>query len=217
MRSGDAAGLLLSLVTSQERAASMVGDLLEGERNRWRFWLAVVRTALAQLWRQVAAAPFSMTRTAIVGMFAEFLYMVAAAVFAWVMLLCVVSVSRVAFHYNDLPAWLFQEMPNWVLTLLVPLALGRWMFRRCPGHEAVGTLTLALLHASITVLAGWLFWLANGDAHADVIIFVRIIYWHGDILHTLGWMAYYLTLYPVLMLAGAAAARAHSLIRDLSN
>ncbi len=210
MPNEDAAVLLLSLVTSDERAGSMVGDLLEADGNRWRFWLAVVRTGLCQLWRQVATAPFSMTRTAIVGMFAEFAYMLAIGLSTWLMLLCVVSVSKVSFHYNDLPDWLFQSLPNLILNLLVPFAIGRWMFRRCPGREAVGTLTLALLHASITLLAGWIFWLANEGAHADVIIFVRVLYWNGDIFHTLGWTAYYLSLYPVLMLAGASYARAKS-------
>jgi hypothetical protein len=215
MRNTDSAALVLSLVTSQERADSMVGDLLEGDgaSNPAQFWFAVVRTALAQLWRQIAAAPFSMIRTAILGMCAEFACLLVAVLAAFMMLLGVVSVSRVVFHYDDLPDWLFRWVPNLLYSFWVPFALGRWMFRRCPGREAMGTLTLAVLHASIGAV--WILWQATRagaeEAHIYVTAFVRVIYWDGDIIRELLKAAFYLTLYPVTMLAGAASARAKSL------
>jgi hypothetical protein len=214
MHSADSAVLILSLVASPECADSMVGDLLEGEgaNSRWQFWFAVVRTAVSQLWRQIATAPFSMTRIAILGMFVEVSYILAAALLCFALLLCIESVLRVTFH-RDVAGWQTQWLPYLMYNLWVPFELGRWMFRRCPGREAMGTLTMAILHASINLCAGWIFWQAaraGNGAHADVTIFVRIIDWNGDVSRTLARAAFYLTLYPVIVLAGAASARNQS-------
>jgi hypothetical protein len=50
---------ILALVTTGDRAASIVGDLTEGTAARgvFRFWPGVLRTAASLLWRNVAEEP----------------------------------------------------------------------------------------------------------------------------------------------------------------
>jgi hypothetical protein len=52
---------------------------------------------------------------------------------------------------------------------------------------------------------------AGNEAHVDITVFVRIVDWNGDIVHMLAWVAYYLTLYQAIVLAGALSGRAKSL------
>ena len=50
---------IIALVTTGDRAGSIVGDLTEGTaaRGAFRFWLGVLRTATSLLWRNVAEEP----------------------------------------------------------------------------------------------------------------------------------------------------------------
>ena len=59
--------VVLSLVTTQERAASTVGDLLEERLSRWRFWSTVLRTAGVSFCRDLFASPITKLRLAIWG------------------------------------------------------------------------------------------------------------------------------------------------------
>jgi hypothetical protein len=119
----------------------------------------------------------------------------------------------VFFHHNDLPDWLFQGPPYLLYRFAAPFAMGRWMSRRLPGREAVGTLGLAVAHAAINLVIGGYFWVAagaGGEQHISVTVFARIIDLNGDFSHTLTGAAYYLTLYPALVLAGAAHKTLHA-------
>jgi hypothetical protein len=73
MRSIHIAEGILALVTSRDRAASTVGDLVEEATARgvfW-FWSGVLRTAASLLWRAVADRPARMTGLAFRGLAIE--------------------------------------------------------------------------------------------------------------------------------------------------
>jgi hypothetical protein len=55
---------ILTLVTTGDRAASIVGDLTEltAARGVFRFWWAVLRAAASLLWRNVASEPGRLTK-----------------------------------------------------------------------------------------------------------------------------------------------------------
>lgn len=59
MRDSELAERLLSLVITRDRAASIVGDLLEDRRRQGSiaFWMGVVRTSIAFIWRDISSAP----------------------------------------------------------------------------------------------------------------------------------------------------------------
>ena len=61
---------ILSLVTSRDRAASTVGDLMEQAADRgivW-FWSGILRTAASLLWRGVVENNARVARLAFVGL-----------------------------------------------------------------------------------------------------------------------------------------------------
>jgi hypothetical protein len=61
---------ILALVTTDDRAASIVGDLTEGiaARGMFWFWPGVLRTAASLLWRNVAEEPGRFTRQAFLSL-----------------------------------------------------------------------------------------------------------------------------------------------------
>jgi hypothetical protein len=206
MRRASLAELLLSFVTSPERAAAITGDLLEQceGAGALRFYFLVGRTALAQLWRQVWAAPSQMAGATFRALLMELYYLVAAVCASFVALLVAVSVARVSFH-TQLPDWLFRWLPYGIYNLAVPIALGRWIHRRNPGREASTMLSLAVTHTAISFCAGLCIWgLAQfgGQVHVDVTIGAPIIYWDGALSNALLSGGFYLTVYPALLLGG---------------
>src|SRR5580658_4696248 len=70
MRNIHIAEYILGLVTSRERAASIVGDFAEEAATRgvvW-FWSGILRTATSLLWRGVAENPVRVTGVAFIGL-----------------------------------------------------------------------------------------------------------------------------------------------------
>jgi hypothetical protein len=75
---------------------------------------------MAQIWRQMAAAPKAMARIAIRSMIAEFGLSLGAS-FLYVLLLSMAtSICRVRFH-ADVPDWASTSMQCAVVSLLVPI------------------------------------------------------------------------------------------------
>ena len=85
------------------------------------------------------------------------------------------------------------------------------MARRYSGRVASGTLALAFLHAAINICAGLI--LREGarsgiGTHIDVILGLKLIYWDADRYGAVLQSAiFYATLYPAVVLAGAAFFR----------
>jgi len=209
MRRADLAEAILSLAAPRERAGSIAGDFLEDDLSAFRFWFLVGRTATAQAWRQLAAEPKALAGIVIRGMIAESGYLLAACIL-YLYLLVVESILHVCFH-TDIPGWGEASLKWSLLNLLVPFWVGRWMARRYGGRAASGTLALAFLHAAINLCAGLVLREAARiglSTHIDVILGLKLIYWdaagYGAVLHS---AILYATLYPVVVLAGAAFFR----------
>jgi hypothetical protein len=215
MRKAELAELLLSMATDREHAASIVGDAIEDGQadNPCRFWLFVVRTALGQVWRRLVADPSSMGPAAGRAVLVEFgLLMLWAGALVVVTLELALGVWRSLGHQN-LPGWATQ-VPFILSNALASFTLGRWISRRYPGREGEGILTLAIVHVLMIVgaaIGSWLAVQAGGKVHLVVTVFVPVIICDGNIVHSLLFAMYYLTLYPMLLLAGAMTFRARSL------
>jgi len=211
MRRADLAEAILSLTAPRERAASIAGDFLEDDLGAFRFWFLVARTSTAQAWRQLGAAPKALVRIVKRGMIAEFGYLLAACILYAFLLVPLLSVLHDVFH-TDLPDWGEASLQWSLLNLLAPFWLGRWMARRYGGHAASGTLALAFLHVALNLCAGlFLRWAAQNGAsgpHLDVTLVLKLIYWdpdsYGAVLQS---AILYATLYPAVVLAGAAFFR----------
>lgn len=200
MRSQQFAELLLSFVASRDRASAMLGDLVEDFGGSWRFWIYVIRTAISQLWRQMAKAPFSMIRPALLTFCLE------------IGLIIVWGFARALWVSPDpdFPSVFHADLP-WLQIFLtcvfVPFIVAP-MFRRHPGREGAGILTLTFIHAMINASALAVCGIAaltGSEAHFDVTIGVPLISWDGDLSNTLDVFLFYLTLYPLILFAGAAA------------
>lgn len=202
MRKAYLAELVLSLVTSQERALSIVGDLLEENEGRgtWQFWLRVVQTGLSQVWQQMAATPFVMAGAAIRSMFVGLRFtLLATCGIVVVMILIVVPLVVLGFHL-DPPDVVSTWLSGLACYILVPFQVGRWISGRYPGREAAVSLTSATLQVVMSIGLDLILW--------------RIRRNHGEALVDFGTLAstiFSVLSYQMVVLAGAAFARAKSL------
>ena len=210
MRRVDLAEAILSLASPRERAGSIAGDFLEDDLGAFRFWFLVGRTATAQASRQLAVEPRALAGIVIRSIIAESGYLLAACVFYLFLLLIAISILHVSFH-TDIPDWGDAILQWSLVNLLVPFLVGRWVARRYGGHEAAGVLSLAFLHATINLCGGLVLREAARSGlgtHINVILGLKLIYWdaagYRAVLHS---AILYATLYPVVVLAGAAFFR----------
>ena len=131
MHSISTAEWILGLVTSRDRAATTVGDLVEdAPRGVFRFWAAVLLIAAAHLWRGVAEDPARMTRAAMLGLAVD---VGASLLFA--------GLSGVVFF---LEAWsghqisvhsVWRTIALDAPTLLLAVWIGRMLARWAPERE----------------------------------------------------------------------------------
>jgi hypothetical protein len=135
MHSVHIAEWILALVTTRDRAASTVGDLVEGAATRgvaW-FWPHALRTAAALLWLDISERPARVTGLAFLGL----------AVYIGVDLLFA-GLSGVAFF------WLHSDSIGWKLWFTAPalvssLLIGRMLARWAPGRELAACAVYAIL------------------------------------------------------------------------
>jgi len=148
MRNAQVAEWILSLVTSRERAAATVGDLMENASGVGTFWLGLLRTALSLLWSDVAANPGRMARLS-GGAF------LLGLAWTFVCFLVVIPLTFVVGHANFRDAstafnsLTFNVSSIFVVMILVPFQQGRWVARRSPGHELAACLAVAILTAAV--------------------------------------------------------------------
>jgi hypothetical protein len=133
----------LSLVTTRERANSIVGDFEETGSRRLLF--SVVQTFLAMLSRDIATNLGRLTGTAGLGLVAA-VFATFASVIALIMAIAaVMGLAWAAGLEVMLPGWLLPA-GAFLIFLAVAYAIGRWMARECPGHELAVCVTFVLLH-----------------------------------------------------------------------
>ena len=205
MRKAEFAELALSLVTSEERAVSIVGDLLEDTEasGAWRFWLLLSQTVASEVFRQLAAAPLDAATVATRGIFVAFgLLLVEGPIIAVTIAL---AAGWLASFHAELPDWSIERLSSFVCNVLVALQLGRWMARRYPGGAGTGSVTLTIFHTGINLSAGWMLWHVvhnDGAARIDLGFFLRLIAWDGNMIHTMLIATVYAMLFEILLLVG---------------
>lgn len=153
MRRDRLAEHILSFVAPPERAASVVGDLMEeaGARGRVWFWRSVTRLWLSLLGRDLIFAPFAMAASSAI---AWFLYMGLSVVLAFAGYVAVtlmwggayvlaehtglellVDLLLIRFDWPPIPdgaTWAIQAV---VLFVIAPFQLGRASVPYWRGHE----------------------------------------------------------------------------------
>jgi hypothetical protein len=183
MHSIHIAEYILGLVTSRDRAASTVGDLVEGAATRgaaW-FWSGILRTAASLLWRGVAENPVRVTGVAFTGLAVD----VATS-------LLLAGLSGVAFFVaarSGHPAQLSSIW--WIIgldapALLMLLLIGRMLARWAPGRELSACLAYAILGSIFSLIADLihpgglgfsaLLWVFLGDAAQRTLVLAGAVW-----------------------------------------
>jgi len=162
MRNTQVAEWILSLVTSPERAASTVGDLLEDAAHRgaaW-FWFGAVRTALSMLWREFSGDPAHMMGLAVRGFLVQFVFLAAYLLVFFIVAgltglfagqLWLPTGSMVAIQATAIAV---GKVVGTGIGLLISFQIGRWLARRSPGRELAPIVALAILETAVTVALG---------------------------------------------------------------
>jgi len=162
MRNAQLAEWILSLVTSPERAAATVGDLMENASELGMFWLGVLRTAGSLLWREFAEDPANLMGLAFRGFLLQFALLLA---FFALFLIPVGLAGLIAGLFWNPTANVFDfsvfatvgQVLGIGLTLLVSFQVGRWMARRSPGRELAPVIAFTILDFAISSAAGMIF------------------------------------------------------------
>jgi hypothetical protein len=209
MHRADAAELLLSLVTSRDRAAAIVGDLLEGSNGAAGFWWLVARTAVRQLGRDLATDPLGAARDAARALMVEIALGLLMAVALLVSLWAAGSVALVYFH-RELPSWVYTVSGYGVYLLLV-FQTGRWIARLWPRRAASVGVSLVVLPRIIGIAAPLVIWAAAltgmGMNVAISLSGFSLISWSGDVPRALSAAGWFLLLDSLSILAGAVFQR----------
>jgi hypothetical protein len=123
---------ILALVTTGDRAASIVGDLTEGAaaRGAFWFWFGVLRTAASLLWRNVAEEPGRLTRLAFLNLA---VYIGIELVFAGLSGVAFFGAAMASLHplHLDSIGWkIWFAAPVLVSSLFIGRMLAHWAPRR---------------------------------------------------------------------------------------
>jgi hypothetical protein len=181
MRSARIGEWILSLVTTSERAAATVGDLLENGVSVVWFWASILSTMAALLWRDVVSDPRRMTRLAVIGYLYQFLLLAAAFLLLAVALVIGVLVAGAlgvidAQHPPAIQNWSIAGPLSWVLAMIVQFVVGRWLAKRSPGQELAPCLMQVILGYIVAAVV-WFVWggtLGVGHSILDIPLFVLV-------------------------------------------
>ena len=141
---------MLSLVVTPDRAASIVGDLVEaspgGRTPRISVWISVARIGISLLWKDVSASPGRTLYLATAGAFmnVSFLAPFGAAFFSLAIILGFVGSTLL---HRDVTIAVHPLLAGLVISGAVPTPYmtGRWIARRSQGRELTPCLVLTLL------------------------------------------------------------------------
>jgi hypothetical protein len=176
MRKVQIAEWILGLVTSRDRAASTVGDLIEQAAARgvlW-FWSGALRTAASLLWRGVAENPVRVTAVGLIGLGVDIVASLLLAGLTGV-LFFVIATGAV---FGTVGAWSGHQLhPGFawwtVLQLVISVWIGRMLARWAPGRELGACVAYGILGSIFSLCAyvifpgglgfSTLFWVFLGD------------------------------------------------------
>jgi hypothetical protein len=134
---------ILALVTSEDRAAAMAGDLMEqaGVRGVVWFWSSVLRILASLLWTGMAGNPARITGLAFLGL----------AVYIGIDLLFA-GLSGIAFFWGAMASGppLHLDSIAWKIWFAAPIpigsiSIGRMLARWAPGRELAACVVYAIL------------------------------------------------------------------------
>jgi hypothetical protein len=158
---------MLSLLTTRERAASMVGDLAED--SAW-FWVSFLRIWIGMVWHDFAADWERLIGQAALALLIQFaLIAVGIMAFAFALGIAIgiaggLLSSAIGGDFH-VPRWALATL-RWggsaaglAITAVVQVRVGRWLARRCPGHEIAACFAVMLVGGvageAITLMAGF--------------------------------------------------------------
>ncbi len=163
MRDDRLAESLLSLVTSPDRARSMVGDLLEeaGSRGRCWFWWCVARTASALVRKSLQSAPLQLAAFAVVGWFVYMLVSLVQLLCGWLLVTLLwglgyflthhtgaellADLLRIRIGWTPPPAGMLHWLDLVVVWTVAPFQVGRLVSRFWPSREIAAWVVLWLV------------------------------------------------------------------------
>jgi hypothetical protein len=133
---------ILGRFTTPQRAASIVGDLMEAnERQTTNFWWTVFRTGASFLVYDLTSEPGFLVGLTLRAWLIQLVFMgafIAALAAASGML---GFQAQAAPH---LPVWLFNNMSS-VIAATVQFGLGRWIALRARHHEIAGCVAYGIV------------------------------------------------------------------------
>ena len=150
MRKARFAEWLLRSVTTEERAASTAGDLVESapERGEWWFWRSLLGTLVSQMWQGVASNPRTMfglaIRSYLVLLFYAFAWSIAVMFAGWYLLI------HAARAYGASGSVMSLSPVTHAGNCFITFMMGRCIARRAPGNELSAVTALCLLQLAVT-------------------------------------------------------------------
>jgi hypothetical protein len=141
---------MLSLVVSSDRAASIVGDLVEaspgGRTPRISVWISVARIGISLLWKDVSASPGCTLYLATAGAFmnVSFLAPFGLAFFSLAIFLGLLGSTLL---HRDVTIAVHPLLACLMICAAVPAPFmtGRWIARRSQGRELAPCIVLTIL------------------------------------------------------------------------
>jgi hypothetical protein len=134
---------ILRLATSNDRAESTMGDLVEGAATRgviW-FWSSVLRTAASLIWRGLAECPLRMAGVACAGLAVDVLAAVLIAFLSGsAFFIAAMSAGGHRFDIHSLWWTIGLDAPPLIASWIIGRALARW----APGRELAACLAYAI-------------------------------------------------------------------------
>ena|SRR6516164_6313676 len=136
---------ILSLVTSQERAAAMTGDLFEEGAGPLAFWGSVAWTVLSLVGRELSAAPLEMFGLAVYGFVIAIVLSASQGVTVASLVVYVFPVATPALSVNAVIAasLIFGWVGSFISGILVA--------RRALGREVAACCAVMILESLVTV------------------------------------------------------------------
>jgi hypothetical protein len=156
MRKDSIAEWVLSLVSTQERAASTAGDLLEEAEFRgvpW-FWLSLVRTTASLVWQSWVNAPVRTAGLAIGACLFELGFMLVAGALVLLGSMAIRGTAQMLWG-NALGLMIHTDTAAaavlWVATSICQFFVGRWLGRHSPGRELAACLAYLVVEKVLNV------------------------------------------------------------------
>jgi hypothetical protein len=186
---------MLSLVVTPDRAASIVGDLVEASPSGRAPWISVACIAISLLWKDVSARPGRMLYLATAGAVMNFMFVAPFGGVIFFLGIVFVELGVMLLHHDvEIAVHTLLVCLAPCVAIPVPFMTGRWIARRSPGKELAPCFVLTMLAFAM--------WSASALASGGRIAFMKGL---SGVLPTLAC----LTVAALSLNAGAIWSRNH--------